>query len=147
MAGTTMDDARTVLNTSMEKAEVMLQDPNQVDDLLGQVKDRFTELPLTLGDALSNIPLMAAMIKGYITQEYTEVSPKVIASVLGALLYLVKGKDLIPDSIPLLGLVDDVAVIALAMKLNEKELDAFKQWQKAQGGLLSSFIPGGKTQA
>ena len=131
-------DVRNILDASAAQAEALLGDPDKVDALLAQVKTSVSDLPQAAAGALQNIPLMASMIKGYVTQQYTNVSPKVVASVLGSLLYLVKGKDLIPDSIPVLGLVDDVAVIALAMKLNEKELDDFKQWQDDQPKIVEA---------
>ena len=132
MADVNEMDVNNILEASAAKAESLLGDPAKVDALLGQVKTQVSDLPQSAVGALQNIPLMASMIKGYVTKQYTNVSPKVVASVLGALLYLVKGKDLIPDSIPVLGLVDDVAVVALAMKLNEKEIEDFKQWQEDQ---------------
>ncbi len=132
MADVNEKDVQNILEASAAKAEALLGDPGKIDDLLAQVKTNVADLPQAAAGALQNIPLMASMIKGYVTQQYTNVSPKVVASVLGSLLYLVKGKDLIPDSIPVLGLVDDVAVVALAMKLNEKEIEEFKQWQEDQ---------------
>lgn len=132
MADVNEKDVQNILEASAAKAEALLGDPEKIDALLAQVKTNVSDLPQTAVGALQNIPLMASMIKGYVTQQYTNVSPKVVASVLGSLLYLVKGKDLIPDSIPVLGLVDDVAVVALAMKLNEKEIEEFKQWQEDQ---------------
>ena len=110
MADVNEKDVRNILEASAAKAEALLGDPNKVDALLAEVKTSVSDLPQAAVGALQNIPLMASMIKGYVTQQYTNVSPKVVASVLGSLLYLVKGKDLIPDSIPVLGLVDDVAV-------------------------------------
>ena len=139
------DGAQAILDGSTVEAENMLGDPAQVDQILEEVKQRVSELPATVGSALANVPLMAQMIKGYVTQEYTEVSPKVVATVLGALLYLVKGKDIIPDSIPIVGLVDDLAVITLALKLNEPELEAFKQWQAEHPGKADSVF--GLTEA
>lgn len=130
MADFNEKDARSILDASALQAESLLGDSVQVDAILSQVKATAADLPAAAMGALSNIPLMASMIKGYVTQEYTQVSPKVVASVLGALLYVVKGKDLIPDGIPLVGLVDDVAVVALAMKLNEAEIEEFKRWQE-----------------
>ena len=130
MAEFNEESVRTVLDSGMAQAKSMLDDPTQIDDVLSQVKSQVANIPGAVGGALAKVPLMANMIKCYVTKEYTVVSPKVVASVLGALLYLIKGKDIIPDGIPLLGLVDDVAVIALAIKLNEPELAAFEQWQK-----------------
>lgn len=138
MSEATEFDVQSVLDASAAKAESLLGNHTEVDAILSQVKTQVADLPATVGTALSNIPLLASMIKGYITQEYTNVSPKVVASVLGALLYVAKGKDLIPDSIPILGLVDDVAVVALAMKLNEAEIEEFKQWQEDHPQTLDS---------
>ncbi len=72
---------------------------------------------------------MIAMVKGYITGQYKAVSPKVIALLVGAFLYLVKKKDLIADNKPFIGYVDDIAVMALALKLSEPELSAFSAWR------------------
>ena len=40
---------------------------------------------------------------------------------------------LIPDSIPIIGIADDLAVMGLALKLSEPELKAFTQWREEQG--------------
>ena len=39
---------------------------------------------------------------------------------------LVKRKDLIPDSIPFIGVLDDVAVLGLALEMVKPELKAFR---------------------
>ena len=55
-----------------------------------------------------------------------------IALLVGAFLYLVKKKDLIADNKPFVGYVDDIAVLALALKLSEPELNAFSTWRNEQ---------------
>ena len=85
------------------------------------------------GDALSRIPLMISMVRSYITKEYTEISPKVIVSLVCAIIYLLKGKDVIPDNIPVVGYVDDLAVFAAAFMINEPELQAYTQWRIEHG--------------
>ena len=49
-------------------------------------------------------------------------------------IYLIKKKDLISDSIPIIGHADDLAVMGLALKLSEKELKAYAEWRDAQVG-------------
>ena len=66
------------------------------------------------------------------TREYTEVSPKVVISLVSAFLYLVKKDDLISDAIPIIGMADDVAVVAVVMAINEPELEAFAAWREQQ---------------
>ena len=121
-----------LLSEYSEKAKSLMSDEGKVEEVLSAAEERLKEIP-TVGEKVAQLPLMFSMIRSYITKEYTEVSPKVVVSMVGAFLYLIKGKDLIPDKIPVLGLVDDVAVIALAFKLNENELNAYSQWRSDNG--------------
>ena len=116
------------LSTATSEAQDVIQNPSRVDDILMQLEEKLKEVP-TIGNTLADLPLMIAMVKAWIKKEYTEVSPKVIACLVGAFLYLVKKKDLIPDSIPVIGIADDLAVLGLALKLSEPELRAFASWR------------------
>jgi uncharacterized membrane protein YkvA (DUF1232 family) len=72
---------------------------------------------------------MISMVKSYITKEYTQVSPKVIATLVAGFIYVVKKKDLISDNIPVIGMTDDLGVLALALKFCEPELMAYKEFR------------------
>ena len=126
-----LDKAKEVLDAGMNQAQELIQDPSKINDVLDQVQEKIQDIPV-VGTDLANIPTMISMVKSYVTKEYTEVSPKVVAALVSALLYVLKGRDLIPDAIPILGQVDDVAVIAVAMKLIAPEIEAFKQWRAAK---------------
>ena len=128
-----VDAAKQAIEEGIAQAQELLNDPEKIDALLGDIDQKIMGLPETIKTGLVAIPTMASMIKAYATKEYPEVSPKVVASMVAAFLYLVKGKDLLPDGIPVLGYADDLAVIALAVKLNEPELEAFKAWQASKG--------------
>ena len=82
----------------------------------------------------------------YLSQRYTMPLPELKATLMdigteelghlemvGAILYLLKKNDLIPDSIPVIGIADDLAVVGLALKLSEPELRAFSEWRASQG--------------
>lgn len=124
-----VEKAKELLGSFTEQAETLVKDPSKVEDLLVSLEEKTKDIP-KVGDALSRVPLMISMIRSYITKEYTEVSPKVIVSMISSLIYLLKGKDLIPDKIPLLGYADDIAVAGLAFKLVEPELDAYEKWRE-----------------
>ena len=130
--GLNLEQAQGFLNKGIKEAQELIGNPSQVDELLMQLEEKLKTVP-TIGETLSDLPLMIAMVKAWITKEYTVVSPKVIASLVGAVLYLLKKKDLIPDSIPLIGIADDLAVMGLALKVSEPELKAFSQWREEQG--------------
>ena len=123
-----MEKAKALLENGVAEAQELIKEPSKVDDVLIQLENKLQEVP-AIGETLSDLPLMISMVKGYITKEYTEVSPKVIATMVGAFLYLVKKKDVIPDSIPIIGMADDLGVLGLALKMCEPELAAFKAFR------------------
>ena len=90
-----LEKAKELLAGFTSQAEALLNDPSKVEELLKELEEKMKEIP-AVGGALSRVPLMISMIRGYITKEYTAVSPKVIVTMLGAILYLLMGKDLIP---------------------------------------------------
>lgn len=125
--------ARSVIEDGVEKAQGFINDPEQMNTLLQDLQEKVKGLPSTVSTAFNNVPLMASMVKCYVTREYTEVSPKVIISLVSAFLYLVKQNDLIPDNTPIVGYVDDIAVATIAMAINEPELKAFELWREQNG--------------
>jgi uncharacterized membrane protein YkvA (DUF1232 family) len=131
MAEFSVDKAKEVLEEGAVQAQELIKDPSKIQDLLKQIQDYLEGLPIA-GTTFAKVPVMVSMVKSYITKEYTEVSPKVVVSLVSAFLYLVKKQDILPDSIPLIGRVDDIAVIGLAINLCGKELDAYSAWKEAQ---------------
>ena len=130
----TMEWAREVLDSGVAKAQSIIDDPSQVDAVLEQLQAKMKDLPDTVSAAFNNVPVMASMVKSYVTGEYTEVSPKVIVSLVGAFLYLLAPKDLIPDSIPVVGYADDLVIATFVMAINEPELRAFSEWKAQNAG-------------
>jgi uncharacterized membrane protein YkvA (DUF1232 family) len=49
--------------------------------------------------------------------------------VVAAVIYFVSPFDLIPDSIPVLGLVDDASVVALVARSNLTLISKFRKWE------------------
>ncbi len=123
-----LEKAKEALAGFTDQAEQLIKDPNKLEELLQQFEAKIKEIPVA-GDALSRIPLMISMIRSYIKKEYTAVSPKVIVSLVAAVIYLVVGKDLIPDNVPVVGYADDLAVFAAAFLMDEPELAAYSQWR------------------
>ena len=72
--------ARGIIENGVEKAQGLMNDPEQINALLQDLQEKLKTLPDTVTKAFSNVPLMASMVKSYVTREYTEVSPKVVIS-------------------------------------------------------------------
>lgn len=134
----TIDKARELLDYGMGEAQGIMKDPSKIDELLKQLEVKLAEVP-QIGDTLADIPLMISMVKSYITRDYTEVSPKVIATLVAAFVYLVKKKDLIPDFIPVAGFADDLGVLGFALKLCKPELQAYKEFRDGKKPSIYDF--------
>ena len=89
---------------------------------LGTILGKADEILELIGriDVLKKYTAQAALIlrliKDYYEGRYTDIPWRSIAMAVFALLYLLNPMDLIPDYIPIIGYVDDAAVIALAWK-------------------------------
>ena len=76
------------------------------------------------------------LVRAYVKGDYREVSWETVALAIGALLYFLSPVDLIPDVIPVVGYVDDAAVIGFVVASIYTDLNNFRDWeasQKAQG--------------
>lgn len=124
-------NAEELLNKGMDKAQELIGDPAAVDDLLVRLENTMQDIPVA-GSVLAEVPLMISMVKGYVQKTYTDVSPKVILTMVSAFIYLVKKQDLIPDKIPVIGKLDDIAVLTLALKFVQPELETFKAWRDGE---------------
>ena len=120
-----------LLNESSSKVEAIMKDTAALENILQSAEQKLKDIP-GVGQYAAKLPLMLSMIRSYIAKEYTEVSPKVVVSMVGALVYMLKGKDLIPDKLPIVGAVDDLAVLGLSLQLNDKELNDYAEWRQAK---------------
>ena len=77
---------------------------------------------------VDDVQTMIAMTTDYWKGRYREVPFFTISAVAFSLLYVLTPIDLIPDFIPVLGLLDDLAVLGIAIHMIEKDLQAYKEW-------------------
>lgn len=131
-----IDQAKGQLEEGAREAEVMLAEPSKVMEVLSVIEEKVKTVPF-LGTVVEKLPVMISLVKSYITGEYKEVSPRVICAVLGSFIYILKKKDLVSDTIPILGYADDVVVLGLALQFVAPELEAFEKW-RAEGAVEST---------
>ncbi len=124
-----LEKAQQLLDNGIDKAKELLGNKEEITKVMKQVQDKINETPL-LGQAVADLPLLVDMVKSYITKEYDVVSPKVIATGVSAFLYLLTKKDFVKDNIPVLGLLDDIAVMVLAINFIGPELRDFAAWKE-----------------
>lgn len=73
--------------------------------------------------------LMFDMLKDYRKGTYRKVPWLTISAIAFSLLYVLNPLDIVPDFIPGLGLVDDLSVFTLALRLVTTDLDLYLDWK------------------
>ena len=72
------------------------------------------------------------LVKAYANGSYRAVSNKSLLVGIGVLLYLVTPLDVIPDFIPVIGLLDDISLMAWFVDAFQKEINNFRDWESNQ---------------
>ena len=76
--------------------------------------------------------LLTAIVKDYWAGAYRQVPYGVIASSVFTLIYVLNPFDLVPDVLPFIGQLDDVAVMGACLILTEWDLHKYKDWKLGQ---------------
>lgn len=126
------EQAYDVLRSNQEESEAILQDEDKLERLLQRLEKKLAIVPI-VGTKLAEIPMMASLVKSYVQNEYTDIPIGTIVAVLGALVYFVSPIDLIPDSIPGAGYIDDGVVISVCLKMVDSDLQEYKIWREQNG--------------
>ena len=81
----------------------------------------------TLSKFLKDVKLYFRMLSDVFSRRYTRVPRGTVAAIVGSLLYVLSPVDLIPDMIPVIGYLDDAAVLALCLKFVKHDVDEYKR--------------------
>ena len=76
--------------------------------------------------------LLLAIVKDYWAGAYRQVPYGVIASSVFTLIYVLNPFDMVPDMLPLIGQLDDVAVLGACLLMVEHDLHTYKDWKLGQ---------------
>ena len=123
--------AMDALKGQFAEAEALLKDGDKLEQLLQKAEEALKGIP-TVGEKLADLPVMISLVKSYIKKEYDAVPVGSLVAIVGAFLYLLSRRDVLPDNIPLLGFADDIAVMAVCLNFVEKDLKAYEAWRAAK---------------
>jgi uncharacterized membrane protein YkvA (DUF1232 family) len=118
-----------------EQFEETIKEINQNDvieaskDGLKKIKELEGKIPKVLKEIWDDIKMMIYMITDYVKGNYQNVNWKTIAAITGAIIYFLSPIDLIPDFIPIVGYLDDLTVIKIALNMIKEDFDKYKNWK------------------
>jgi uncharacterized membrane protein YkvA (DUF1232 family) len=79
---------------------------------------------------------LVRMVRAAVSGRYRRLPRRSLVAVVAGLLYLLDPLDAIPDLLPLIGLLDDAAVLAWVVGRVRRDLDEFLAWEAAEGPVI-----------
>ena len=124
------EQVKEALESGYGKSEALLNNKDELDDFLYRLEQKIKEMPL-VGEEFAVIPIMISLIKHYVEGKYTTVPYGTILAIMSALIYVLSPVDIIPDFIPFVGHLDDVAVMALCLSMVKTDIEAYDEWRQS----------------
>ena len=120
------------LKEYISKAKIIIQDDKKLKELIDDVLKKLQKLSndkKTTKKLNSYLRVFIRLVNAYSSRKYTYVPWKTITLIVAGLIYFIYPIDLIPDFIPLAGLIDDIALIAWIYESIEEDIDKFLEWE------------------
>ena len=93
------------------------------------IRDKLNKAYPALKTALKNVRVLYALFKDTVNGNF-KMPPASVAMIGGGLLYFILPADLVPDFIPVIGYLDDLAVLTTIMNSLKKEICDYRVWKK-----------------
>jgi uncharacterized membrane protein YkvA (DUF1232 family) len=122
-------ELRSALAREERDAERMFGRTRETSLLLADAVRKSRSNRRKLRSVWRDISALLRMLRAWKDKTYTKLPKKTIIAALAALLYFVNPMDLLPDVLPLIGFIDDAAVVGLVMAAIRDDLEAFQEWE------------------
>ncbi len=116
----------------VKKAEGYVKQPLRIKDLLNDAYSKASErkdFGTIAGEVMDSLGTLSRMIKSAVSKEYHGIPNSVLVMGVAVIIYFLSPIDLIPDWIPVIGLLDDAALLAWFMTSIKDEMDRFLDWE------------------
>jgi uncharacterized membrane protein YkvA (DUF1232 family) len=93
----------------------------------------------SLGGVRRDAQALARMARAVVAGRYRTLPKGSLIAIVAAMIYFLDPLDAIPDFIPVIGFLDDAAVLLWVANRVRRELDAFLAWEAGQGAVIDVF--------
>jgi uncharacterized membrane protein YkvA (DUF1232 family) len=108
----------------------LVKNPSKLLDELIKADKKTEEQKDKIGGFIEDLKLLIRFIRAWIRGEYKNVPILTIILVVAAIIYFVSPIDAIPDFIPIIGYIDDAAVVTFVIASIKHDLNNFRKWEE-----------------
>ncbi|WP_375416218.1 DUF1232 domain-containing protein [uncultured Hymenobacter sp.] len=142
--------ASALFKKFLGKAEAYIQQPTRLKQLLTDAYQKASEkneVGTLAHEAWTTLQSLFRLVRAAASGEYTGVPGTTIAAAVAVFIYFLSPIDLIPDFIPVLGMLDDVALVAWFSTTIKHELEKFADWETSSAAVVEDHRPAAQPAA
>jgi uncharacterized membrane protein YkvA (DUF1232 family) len=131
--------ASVIFKKFLAAAEGYVKQPTRLKKLLVDAFNKAREkkdVGTLAHEAWDTLQSLFRLIKLSASGEYTGVPSTTVVAAVAVLIYFLSPIDLIPDFIPVVGLLDDMALVAWFSTSIKHELDKFHEWEATKNATI-----------
>ena len=121
-----------LFNMMANKAKDLLGKPFKIGFVLKSAYDKLIDVKSEksgFGQVIDVMFQFIRLVKAYINGSYRQVSTQSLVSGIAVLLYVLTPIDLVPDFIPVIGMMDDLSLMAWFIGNFQEEITKFSVWE------------------
>jgi len=133
--------ASVIFKKFLAAAESYIKQPTRLKKLLLDAFNKAREkkeIGTLAHEAWDTLQSLFRLIKLSAAGEYTGVPTTTVVAAVAVLIYFLSPIDLVPDFIPVVGLLDDMALVAWFSTSIKHELDKFHEWEATKAATVVS---------
>lgn len=124
-------DPSKILHKLSHKARALVENPKALERLFDASKSKFDKIELpSFKELKKDFDTARELLLSYINGSYKTVPWKSVLAIVAAMIYFINPFDLIPDIIPLKGLIDDASVFVFVFASIREDLDKYQKSSK-----------------
>jgi len=113
-----------------EKIQEIIESNVLLEKLTTAAYNKIESAVQKYADIAERIKVIARMVQAWRNKQYTNISYTTVFLCIAILAYFVSPIDLFPDFIPFVGGLDDAILLAYLIKIIDKEIEKFTDWEK-----------------
>ena len=123
------NDAEKLLNENQELTSEILAEKERVEALINEAYEKALTEKKRLRAFWNNLSDLTELIRDYNRGVYHKIPWKTIAFATAAVIYFVNPLDMIPDVLPVVGLLDDATVLGFVVSAIKDDLENFRNFK------------------